>query len=57
MNPRKKGASRPSAGPKKPYHPPKLIVHGDLVALTQAKGGRFSDGTGKPSTRRSGGTA
>jgi hypothetical protein len=57
MNAGKKGTSRRSPGQKKPYHPPKLMVHGDIRALTGVKRGRFADGTGKPRTRRSGSNA
>jgi hypothetical protein len=39
---------------KRTYSPPKLVVHGDLKAMTTAKGGRFSDGVGKPRTRSGG---
>ena len=40
--------------PRRPYHPPRLTRYGELRDLTQAKGGRFNDGGGKPRTRASG---
>jgi hypothetical protein len=45
-----KRASQVSA--KKPYHPPKLIVYGDLTQLTMA-GGKMgaTDNIVKPPTR------
>jgi hypothetical protein len=42
---------------KKPYRKPRLKVHGDLRALTRAKGGNRADGAGKPRTKLSGGNA
>lgn len=30
--------SRDEKPPKKPYHPPRLVLYGDLRALTQAVG-------------------
>lgn len=37
---------------KKPYEPPRLTVHGNLVQLTQAKGSDQMEFTGgKPNTR------
>jgi hypothetical protein len=39
---------------KRPYRAPELTVHGDLKTITMVKGGRFTDGTGKPNTRLSG---
>jgi hypothetical protein len=42
---------------KKEYTTPRLTVHGDLRTLTMAKKGTKGDGTGKPSTRTSGGSA
>jgi len=39
---------------KKPYRPPRLIVHGDLRRLTMAKGGSATDGSGKPKTKTTG---
>jgi len=46
---------RPPA-PKRPYRTPRLVVHGDLKTMTQAKKGTFTDGGSKPKTRLSGGT-
>lgn len=46
----KSKAARPR---KKPYHPPRLVVYGDLRRLTKAKGGTAGD-AGKPATRLSG---
>ncbi|MBI4614089.1 MAG: lasso RiPP family leader peptide-containing protein [Planctomycetes bacterium] len=41
---------------KKPYHPPRLVVYGDLRRLTMSKAGTKSDGGGaKPNTRLAGG--
>jgi hypothetical protein len=40
---------------KRPYHAPELRVLGDFQKVTAAKGGMMGDGTGKPSTRSSGG--
>lgn len=40
---------------KKPYHPPRLTVYGDLRRLTMAKGGNRNDGGGKPKTKTTGG--
>lgn len=57
MNKGKKRRTRKSTGPKKPYRPPELTVHGDLRALTRTKKGKKSDGTRKPATRTSGGNA
>jgi len=54
MNARKHGGSRRSGGQTKAYAAPKLVVHGDLKALTRTKKGRNSDGFGKPRTRASG---
>ena len=44
---------RPS---KKPYRPPRLVVHGKLRDLTQGagKGGMSSDAGGQPKTRTGG---
>lgn len=42
---------------KKPYRPPRLIVHGDLRRLTMAKGGGANDGIGKPRTKSGGASA
>jgi hypothetical protein len=36
---------------KKPYRTPRLITHGDLRKLALGRGGRRSDGWGKPSSR------
>lgn len=46
-------AERPLQAKKRPYRRPKLVVHGDLKTLTQAKGGSMGDG-GKPATRSAG---
>jgi hypothetical protein len=43
--------------PKRPYRAPELKVHGDFRKLTAAKGGNMGDGSGKPSTRTTGGPA
>jgi hypothetical protein len=43
--------------PKRPYRAPRLVVHGDLRTLTQAKKGASNDGSGKPRTRLSGSNA
>ncbi len=32
--------SRDGKSPKKPYHPPRLLVYGDLRTLTQAFGSK-----------------
>lgn len=53
-------AGQESAGTtpgRKPYRPPRLIVHGDLRRLTGVKGGNRNDGAGKPRTRLSGARA
>ena len=42
--------------PKRRYTPPRLVAHGDLKAMTQAKKGAASDGGSKPKTHLSGGT-
>jgi hypothetical protein len=47
-------ARRPVA--KRPYTAPKLVVHGDLRTMTQAKAGNTNDGSSKPNTRLSGGS-
>ena len=39
---------------KKKYHPPRLVVYGDIHRLTMAKGGTKFDGGGKPQTRATG---
>ena len=57
MNAGKKSASPHSHGPKKPYRPPKLTVHGDIGELTRTKKGTNNDGARKPRTKRSGGNA
>lgn len=57
MNKGKKGQSRQSTGKRKPYRSPELTVHGDIRALTRAKAGTNTDGTGKPKTRASGAPA
>jgi hypothetical protein len=36
---------------KKPYNSPRLVVHGDLRQITQAKGGSSRDGIGVPRTK------
>jgi hypothetical protein len=54
MNKGKKDQSRRSTGKKKPYRSPELTVHGDIRALTRAKGGAKSDGTGVPKTKTTG---
>ncbi len=48
--------SRPAAPPrgKRAYATPKLVVHGDLKALTMAKKGTNGDGGAKPRTKTSG---
>ncbi len=43
--------------PKKPYRKPTLKVHGDIRALTGAKGGTSNDGPGKPKTKLAGANA
>ncbi len=50
----KQGESRRRTGSKKPYHAPKLTVHGDIRTLTRAKGGNRSDGGAKPKTKTTG---
>jgi len=47
----KKGPGRKHRTKKKEYHPPKLVVHGDVREITQSKGASASDGTGKPHTK------
>ncbi len=49
MSPRKS-----LAHPKRPYQAPRLVVHGDLRALTLVKKGSMADGARKPTTRASG---
>jgi len=49
--------SKPEKSKKRPYHPPKVTVHGDLRAMTKSKGGSSSDGSGKPATRAFGSNA
>jgi hypothetical protein len=40
---------------KKPYRPPRLVVHGTLRDLTRAmKGGASADGGGSPKTKATG---
>ena len=34
------------APPKKPYHPPQVIIHGTVEDITQAIGGAPTDGLG-----------
>ena len=46
----------PRHAKKRPYRAPRLMVHGDLKAITMAKGGSSNDGGGKPRTRLSGGS-
>ena len=41
----------PDRAKKRPYRAPKLVMHGNLVAVTRTKGGASSDGSGKPNTR------
>jgi hypothetical protein len=43
----------PRSQKKRPYSPPKLVVHGDLKTLTKVKAGAMQDG-GKPETRATG---
>ena len=43
----------PPTQKKRPYTAPKLVVHGDLKALTKGKAGAMADG-GKPDTRATG---
>jgi hypothetical protein len=44
-----------NAASKKPYTKPRLKIHGDLLWLTQVKGGAMGDGGGgKPATKASG---
>jgi len=54
MNAAKKSAPRRRPGPKRPYRPPKLTVHGDIGALTRTKKGTSNDGARKPRTKRTG---
>ncbi len=42
---------------KKPYRKPKLVVHGNIRALTRSKGGGANDSGGKPATKASGAPA
>ena len=42
---------------KRPYRTPRLVVHGDLKAMTQSKQGIRGDGGGKPKTKLLGGNA
>lgn len=44
----------PPHSKKRTYTPPKLVVHGDLKAMTTRKAGASNDGSGKPRTRLSG---
>ncbi len=53
MNKGKKDQSRQSSGTKKPYRSPELAVHGDIRALTRAKGGTKSDAP-SPKTKTTG---
>lgn len=48
----KRTADPPRESKKRPYRPPKLVVHGDLRTVTQGKGGGSSDGGSKPNTRQ-----
>ena len=52
MRKAKKGRD-PRPGRKKPYHKPRLAVHGDIRALTLVNAGTKADGA-KPATRASG---
>jgi hypothetical protein len=36
---------------KRSYHPPRLVVYGNLSHIVMAKGGNLGDGKGVPSTR------
>ncbi len=36
---------------KKTYEKPKLVIHGDIRAITKTKGGSSNDGSGKPKTK------
>ena len=47
--------SKTASQRKKPYHPPRLTVYGDLRRLTMAKGGNRRDGGGNPKTKTTGG--
>lgn len=47
----KKKKREKTGGSKPPYAAPRLVVHGDLRALTRSKPGTKADGTGKPATR------
>jgi len=42
-------ARRPAK--RRPYSTPTLKIHGDLKAITMAKGGTRRDGAGNPRTR------
>jgi hypothetical protein len=44
----------PGAGKKK-YRKPQLRIHGDIRAITKAKAGTRTDGTGLPKTKTTAG--
>jgi hypothetical protein len=50
-------AARPTKAKKHPYRTPRLVVHGDLKMITQAKRGIRADGGQKPRTKLLGGNA
>jgi hypothetical protein len=55
MSEKRKSPSAELSGKRKPYHSPRLTVHGDIRKLTRSKAGTKGDGSGKPATRTSGG--
>ncbi len=54
MSKRKGMTARPGAR-KKAYRTPGLRVHGDIRAITKAKAGTRTDGTGQPKTKTTAG--
>jgi hypothetical protein len=48
---RKRSPEPPTPRRKKRYHPPSLVVYGDLRKITMQKLGSKGDGTGLPKTR------
>jgi hypothetical protein len=43
MNPQLTPPATPPASAKRPYTPPRLLVHGDVRTLTQGKNGILND--------------
>ena len=50
----KRNAQPQAETPKRRYTTPKLVVHGNLKAMTHTKAGTSNDGGSKPNTRVAG---